>query len=220
MMKKYTILHFLVLCFTKITGLLPCLLFYKPRVHLMNEKCSRRLPKPAILMSNHKSLLDFPLYLLLFPFRTIRFQMAEVLYNKGKLFAWFLHCLGGIRVNRDTQDMAFISDTLEVLDKGGTAGIFPESRLPINGVPWPFKPSIAYIALHTDAPIIPVYTDGSYGIGKRANVMIGEAIDVRSFLQSGEELNQETYRRVTQQLEDIKNDLQAELERRLNQNGK
>ncbi|MBQ3575226.1 MAG: 1-acyl-sn-glycerol-3-phosphate acyltransferase, partial [Clostridia bacterium] len=147
-MKKYTFIHFLVLWFTKLTGIIPCLLFYKPRVHLMNEKTSRRLPKPAILMSNHKSLLDFPLYVMLFPFRTIRFQMAEVLYNKNKIFAWFLHCLGGIRVNRDTQDMAFIGNTLEILDRGGTVGIFPEGRLPVNGVPWPFKPSIAYIALH------------------------------------------------------------------------
>ena len=218
-MKKYTFIHFFVLWFTKLTGILPALLFYKPRVHLMNGKCARRLPKPAILMSNHKSLLDFPLYVLLFPLRTIRFQMAEVLYNKGKVFAWFLNCLGGVRVDRDTQDMSFIGNTLEILDKGGTAGIFPEGRLPVNGVPWPFKPSIAYIALHTDAPVIPVYTDGNYGINKRANVMIGEAIDVRDYVH-GEELNQECYNRVAALLQEQTNELKAELERRLNKNGK
>lgn len=218
-MKKYTFFHYLVLWFVKITGILPCLLFYKPKVYLMNENSRRRLPKPAILMSNHKSLLDFPLYLLVFPMRTLRFQMAEVLYNKGKLFAWFLHALGGIRVDRDTQNMAFIGDTLEVLDRGGTVGIFPESRLPVNGVPWPFKPSIAYIALHTDAPVIPVYTDGNYGIGKRAHVMIGEAINVHEFM-NGAEANQETYNHITAILEAKKNELQAELERRLNKNGK
>ncbi len=218
-MKKYTFIHALVLWFTKLTGILPALLFYKPRVHKMNVNCSAKLPKPGILMSNHKSLLDFPLYVMLFPFRTIRFQMAEVLYNKGKVFAWFLHCLGGIRVNRDTQDMAFIGNTLEILDKGGTVGIFPEGRLPVNGVPWPFKPSIAYIALHTNAPIIPIYTDGNYGINKRTNVMIGEAIDVREFL-NGDELNSETYNRITALLEAKKNEMQAELERRMNKNEK
>lgn len=218
-MKKYTFVHFLVLWFTKLTGIIPCLLFYKPRVHLMNEKASRKLPKPAMLVSNHKSLLDFPLYLMLFPFRTMRFQMAEVLYNKSKLFAWFLHCLGGIRVNRDTQDMAFIGNTLEILDQGGTVGIFPEGRLPVNGVPWPYKPSVAYIALHTNAPIIPIYTDGNYGIKKRANVMIGEPIDVRKYL-NGEEVNQESYNRIASILEANKNEMQAELERRLNKNGK
>ena len=218
-MKKYTFFHNLILWFTKLTGVLPALLFYKPKVFKMNDSCSFKLPKNVILMSNHKSLLDFPLYVMLFPFRTIRFQMAEVLYNKGKLFAWFLHCLGGIRVNRDTQDMAFIGNTLEILDKGGTVGIFPEGRLPVNGVSWPFKPSIAYIALHTDAPIIPIYTDGSYGIKKRTNVMIGEAIDVRQFL-NGDELTQETYNHVTTLLEEKKNELQAELERRLNKNEK
>jgi len=218
-MKKYTFFHSLVLWFTKLTGIIPALIFYKPRLHYMSDKCSRRLPKPAILMSNHKSLLDFPLYLLIFPLRTIRFQMAEVLFNKGKVFAWFLHCIGGIYVNRDSLDMAFMSNTLEILDKGGTVGIFPEGRLPVNGKPWPFKPSIAYIASNTSAPIIPVYTDGNYGLKKRTNVMIGEPIDIHDYI-NGDELNKDTYAKLTAILEEKKNEMQAELERRLNKNGK
>jgi len=150
---------------------------------------------------------------------TIRFQMAEVLFNKGKVFAWFLHCIGGIYVNRDSLDMAFMSNTLEILDKGGTVGIFPEGRLPVNGKPWPFKPSIAYIASNTSAPIIPVYTDGNYGLKKRTNVMIGEPIDIHDYI-NGDELNKDTYAKLTAILEEKKNEMQAELERRLNKNGK
>lgn len=218
-MKKYTFVHFLVLWFTKLTGIIPALIFYKPRLHYMNKSCSRRLPRPAILMSNHKSLLDFPLYLMLFPMRTMRFQMAEVLFNKSKIFAWFLHCIGGIYVNRDNLDMAFMGNTLEILDKGGTVGIFPEGRLPVNGKPWPFKPSIAYIAAHSNAAIIPVYTDGNYGLTKRVNVMIGEAIDVRDYIGNAEP-DKETYAKLTEILEGKKNEMQAELERRLNKDGK
>ena len=161
--------------FVKLTGLWAAFLFLKPRVKLEPE-AARRLPKPVILVSNHMSLMDFVLYLVVFPFRTIRFLMAEVLYNKNKPFAFFLNAIGGIRVDRDSKDFGFVSDALEVLDDGGSIGVFPQGRLPRGESRVPFTASTAFIALHTDAPIVPVYTDGSYGLFKRAGVVIGKPI--------------------------------------------
>lgn len=170
--------------FVKITGFLPALLFMKPKVYLI-DNAKRRLPAPCILMSNHKNLVDFMLYLLVFPFRTIRFLMAEVLFNKGKLFAWFLYGLGGIKVERNDFDFGFVSNCFEVLDKKGIVGIFPEGRIPIGGKPWPFTVSSAYIALNTDAPVVPVYTDGNYGLFKRAKVAVGEAFYLSDYKKEG-----------------------------------
>jgi len=163
----------LILGFVKLTGLLPVLIFFKPKTMWLNYN-KKRLPKGCIIVSNHKSLLDFPLYLLVFPFRTIHFLMAEVLYNKSKFFAFFLNSIGGIKVERNSKDFSFVADALEVLDKKGTVGIFPEGRLPVNGKPFPFTVSTAYIALNSTAPIVPIFTDGNYGISKRASVVIGE----------------------------------------------
>lgn len=171
----------LVLGFVKVTGFIPALIFLKPRIHRVNQK-QKHLPKPCILVSNHKSLLDFVLYLIIFPFRTIRFLMAEVLYNKGKFFGGFLSCLGGIRVDRDDKNFSFVSDSLEVIEKGGSVGIFPEGRLPIGGKPWPFTVSTAFIASRCDALIVPIYTDGNYGIFKRANVVIGEPFSLNDYI--------------------------------------
>lgn len=168
--------------FVKVTGLLPAFLFLKPRVYKVSKE---RLPKPAIIVSNHKSLMDFVLYLLIFPFRTIRFLMAEVLYNKSALFAWFLDSIGGVRVDRDAKDFGFVSDTIEILDNGGTVGIFPEGRLPVNNKPWPFTVSTAFITMHANAPIVPVYTDGNYGITKRAGVAVGEPFYLTDYIEEG-----------------------------------
>ncbi|MBO5754884.1 MAG: 1-acyl-sn-glycerol-3-phosphate acyltransferase, partial [Clostridia bacterium] len=143
------------------------------------------LPKACIIVSNHKSLLDFALYLLVFPFRTIRFLMAEVLYNKGKLFSFLLNSWGGLRVDRDDHDFSFVSECIEILDKGGTVGVFPEARLPINGKPFPFTTSTAFIAMHASAPIVPVYTDGNYGLFKRAGVFVGEPFYLTDFAKEG-----------------------------------
>lgn len=170
----------LFLGFTKLTGILPALLFFKPKVYRANG--CKRLPKPCIIVSNHKSLLDFVLYLVIFPFRTIHFLMAEVLYNKSKFFAFLLNSWGGIKVERDDRDFSFVADTLEVLDNKGCVGIFPEGRLPVNNKPWPFTTSTAFIAMRTDAPCVPVYTFGNYSLFRRAKVCIGEPIYVREHI--------------------------------------
>ena len=65
----------LCLGFVKVTGILPAWLFLKPRIRLA-EGAKRQLPKSCILISNHISLMDFVVYLLIFPFRTIRFLIA------------------------------------------------------------------------------------------------------------------------------------------------
>lgn len=170
--------------FVKLTGLLPAWLFLKPRVHLA-PGAKRKLPKNCILVSNHISLMDFVLCLLVFPCRTIRFLIAEVLYNKNKVLGLFLNLIGGIRVDRDAKSFDFVSHALEVLDKGGTVGVFPQGRLPLKGIQFPFTVSTAFIALHTQAPIIPVYTDGNYGLTKRANMVIGAPIYLQEFVKEG-----------------------------------
>ena len=63
-------------------------------------------------------------------------------------------------------------------------GVFPESRLPKPNEtrPLEFKTSVSYLALSSGAPIIPVYTNGSYFNKKRARVMIGKPIYLSDFL--------------------------------------
>lgn len=167
-----------LIAFVKLTGALPALLFFKPKVYRM-PGAPRRLPKPAMLTSNHTSLMDFPLYLLLLWYRAPRFLMAEVLFRKGRLFSWFLFALGGVYVDRDARSFNFVGECLEVLQDGGTLGVFPQGRLPVGGKPFPFAPSAAYVALHADAPVVPCYTDGRYGLFKRTHVMMGAPIRLR-----------------------------------------
>lgn len=183
-MNKHTWLVRLCLGFVKITGALPALLFLKPRVRLA-PGAKRKLPKSCILVSNHISLMDFVLYLLVFPFRTVRFLIAEVLYNRSKIFALFLNLIGGIRVEREAKHFDCVAHALQVINDGGTVGVFPQARLPVKGRQFPFTVSTAFIALRCDAPIIPVYTDGNYGITKRCGVVIGAPIYLKDLCADG-----------------------------------
>ena len=105
---------------------------------------SRRIKGSAVIVSNHTSVWDYGVYLFVFFFRTLRCQMAEVLFNKKPL-GLFLKMMGGIRVDRDARDFSFVAKSQEILEKGGVVEIFPESRLPLKGEerPLPFKPSAA-----------------------------------------------------------------------------
>ena len=172
--------------FAKITGWPVQFICFRTRVYYENAACSRRIKGPAIIISNHTSVFDYAVYLFVFFSRTLRFQMAEVLYRK-KLLGWFLRRMGGIYVDRDGFDFGFVTKSEEVLRGGGVVGIFPESRIPKPGEerPLEFKTSAAYIALRADVPVIPVVTNGSYFSKKRARVMIGEPINVRDLSDPG-----------------------------------
>ena len=211
-MSKKNAISKLLIGFVKLTGFIPAILFFKPKKYYESKDCKKRLDKPSILMSNHTSLQDFVLYMMTFPFCTLRFWMAEVLFNKGKLFSWFLYKLGGIYINRDACDFSFVEESLEVLDKKGRIGVFPQGRLPINGKTFPFKPGIVLVASRTEAPIIPVYTDGNYGFFKRTHIMIGEPIYMQEYCSS-EDLSQEEIEKLTKMLEEKINQLKEKLER-------
>lgn len=206
----------LVLLFVKITGIIPALALFKPRVYKMNPSCKKSHRGGAIIMSNHTSLMDFVLYIVTFPLKSLHFLMAEVLFRKTPIFSWFLYKMGGIFVDRDACNFSFIEKSLEVLDKRGTVVIFPQGRLPVGDTPFPYKPGIVLVALRTDAPIIPMYTDGNYGIFKRAHVMIGEKIYLRDLTDS-ENPSEEELNRLTKYLEDKNYELKSELEKRLSQ---
>ena len=117
-------------------------------------------------------------------------------------------------MDRNACDFSFVEESLKVLDNNGVVGVFPQGRLPVNGKPFPYKPGILLIALRTDAPIIPIYTDGNYGLFKRAHVIIGEEIHIRDYVDS-ENVTDEELLRLTKMLEDKNLALKTELEKRL-----
>lgn len=185
--------------FVKITGWLPQKLVFRTKMLYEDAAIQKRkISGPAILISNHTALFDYAIWLFVFIGRTLRFQMAEVLFRKKGL-GLLLRLLGGIFVDRGTHDFGFVAKSEQILSAGGVVGIFPESRLPLEGEerPLPFKPSAAYLALSAGVPVIPVYTNGRYWTLRRAVVMIGTPMDV-SLLTDPALSDKENIDRVTQ----------------------
>ncbi len=188
---------------------------FRTKVYCEDKKVQgRRIKGPAIVVSNHTSVFDFAVFLFVFFGRTLRYQMAEVLFEKNKILGWFLRKLGGIRINRKTYNFSFIDKSEEILRDGGVVGIFPESRLPLKDEerPLPFKASAAIIAMRSDVPVIPVYTNGKYFAKERARVIIGRPIYVNEYVDS-DLTEKENARNISIIMRDKILELKYELER-------
>ena len=168
--------------FAKVTGYPAQKAIFRMKVYYEDKRAqSRSIRGKAIIISNHTSVWDYAALMFVFFFRTLRCQMAEVLFEKQPL-GLFLKMMGGIFVDRNSFDLGCVGKSQSILEKGGVVGIFPESRLPLKNEerPLPFKPGAAYLALQSGAPVIPVFTNGAYFTKKRARVIIGTPVDVRS----------------------------------------
>jgi len=198
--------------FVKITAYPVQKAVFRTKVYYEDKRVQRRHIKgKAIVISNHTSVWDYAIYLFVFFTRTFRCQMAEVLFEKQPL-GLFLKMMGGIFVNRNAFDFGFVSKSQEILDKGGVVGIFPESRLPLKNEkrPLEFKPSAAYLALLSGAPVIPVFTNGKYFTRQRARVIIGTPIDAQALTDS-KLSEKENLAAVTKALRDKIIDLERQL---------
>lgn len=171
----------------KITGWPAQFICFRTKIYYENKAVQGRLIRgSAIIVSNHTAVYDYAVMLYVFFTRTLRYQMAEVLFRK-KLLGPFLKRMGGIYVDRDSTNYGFMSESAKILERGGVVGIFPEGRLPREGEtpPIAFLPGAAYLAISTGVRIIPVYTNGSYFNRHRARVLIGTPMDPADYCESG-----------------------------------
>ena len=202
--------------FVKFTGWPSLILLYKYKKYYVSKKAKKiKFPKPCILVSNHTSLLDFPLYLCAFPQRNIRVLMAEIQFERSPILTWFWRKMGAIRVDRRSFDFSFIADSIAALDNGDTIQIYPQSRIPLKGEgELPYKPSAALIAMKSGAPLLPVYTDGQYGAFKRTRLIIGEPLYASDVDTAGLD-DASAAQKITEVLTARMNELRSELEKQV-----
>ena len=86
--------------FVKVTGWPAYKIAFRPKVYYEDKSVQgRHIKGAAMVVSNHTSVFDYALLLFVFFTRTLRVQMAEVLFQKQPL-GLFLKMMGGIYVNR------------------------------------------------------------------------------------------------------------------------
>lgn len=167
------------------------LVVFRTKIHYEDKSVQgRKIKGPAIIVSNHTSLYDFAQMMQVFFGRHLHCLMADILY-RNRPMRWLLKELDGIKISREGKNFSFVEKSVDILKNGGVIEIYPEARIPEPNevTPLEFKPSAAYIAILSGAPIIPVYTDGNYFGKDRANVMIGKPINPNDIIDPSLEMS-------------------------------
>lgn len=198
-----------------ITGLPFNWIFFKKKIYYedgCNRGCFRR--GGALVISNHFSPLDYVSNaFMVFP-RKLNVVTSELAYNH-RISKYGMRFFGGIQANRVTKNMRFIKESAELIKKGQLVQIFPEGHNTDDGTIKRFFPSYIAIAQIANAPIIPVVTDGNYGLFKRTHLIVGNKINLSDYSSS-----EDTSRKAeTNRLNDIVRgkviELREELDRRV-----
>ncbi len=109
---------------------------------------------PFLAVSNHWSALDPPVLGASLR-RKVHFMAKQELFRIPLLRSW-MRCIGTFPVRRGEPDRQAIRTALEVLERGGVVGIFPEGTRNPRGFLLPAEPGAAFLALRAQVPILPV----------------------------------------------------------------
>ncbi|WP_198655400.1 lysophospholipid acyltransferase family protein [Streptomyces geranii] len=112
---------------------------------------------PVILAVNHSHNIDGPMVIGVAP-RASHFLVKKEAFV-GPL-ATFMRSLGQVEVDRSTVDRTAITQALGVLARGGVLGIFPEGSRG-DGDFASLRSGLAYFAVRSGAPVVPVAVLGS-----------------------------------------------------------
>ncbi|MCH0567152.1 MULTISPECIES: 1-acyl-sn-glycerol-3-phosphate acyltransferase [unclassified Streptomyces] len=112
---------------------------------------------PAILAVNHSHNVDGPMVMGVAP-RPVHFLIKKEAFV-GPLGP-FLTGIGQLKVDRETTDRTAITQALDVLADGGVLGIFPEGTRG-EGDFAALRAGLAYFAVRSGAPVVPVAVLGS-----------------------------------------------------------
>lgn len=166
-----------------ITGYPMQLVFFKRKTYYEDRKSTNLKRGGKLIISNHFNMLDYVLTsFVVFP-RKLNVVASEHPF-KNPFFRFGMKFFGAIQANRETKSMRFMDVCADTIKKGELVQIFPEGRNTPDGNIHEFKHSYIVIAYRSGAPIVPIVTDGNYGLFKQASVIVGKEIDVSRFITS------------------------------------
>ena len=164
--------------FVKVTGLIPGLLWIRPKVIRISGKCPRG---GVLISSNHPTFLD-PIILLasIRERRLHSLATTDLFSNRLKTFMFTrMHC---IPVDKNNFSMTTFHEVVDRMKAGCAVVIFPEGHVNRNGGQEinAFKSGAILMAHRASAPILPVYIVRREKWYHRQYVVLGEPFDVRA----------------------------------------
>ena len=126
---------------------------------------------PVLFAANHASIVDGPLLYAVTP-RPAHFLVKKEMFEGSvvnRVVGKALLQAGQIPIDRSRGDRGALQSILGVLADGGAAGVFPEGTRG-RGDAAEVRSGIAWIALQSGAPVVPVACLGAHRPGERRSL--------------------------------------------------
>ena len=189
------------------------LLFFKRKTYYENKKNANLRKGGKLIVANHYNMFDYVMCcFIVFPRKL--YAVASEMPFKSKITRFGMKFFGAVQANRETRNMSFINESAELIEGGHLVQIFPEGRNTPDGTLQPFHYSYILIAHLANAPIVPIVSDGNYGLFKRVRVYVGEEIYISDFIDPSkkmpskaelEAVNDYVFQKVAQLRQEIEN---------------
>ena len=138
----------------------------------------------VIFCGNHRTYLD-PQLIVVTAGRDMRFLSKEEL-TKNPFLAFLGKLFDSIYVKRDEKDITAIKESLKTLKSGGCLGLFPEgTRNGFEKNEGQIKNGAAYLAIKTNAKIVPIGIIGPAKPFTKNAIIYGKPLDFSEYKALG-----------------------------------
>ncbi len=137
----------------------------------------------AIIVSNHTSNMDSVLFAL--HLGEYKYFLAKKELFKNKLMGWFMKKFGGIKIDRQANDITAIKNCMKVLKEDKKLLIFPEGTRNKNKGEdlelGEIKGGAAMLAIKTKSPVVPIYINRRPKMFRKTTITIGDPFEFAEF---------------------------------------
>ena len=171
--------------FLKVTGAIPGLILYRPKMIYENDRAKKHIKGGALVVANHIGLFD-PIHLMFgIWYRRHHFVAMKELFESSKfngfLFKRVFLC---ISIDREKFGLNTFKEIVGHLKDGDLVTMFPEGKVNDDSEGFgDFKSGMILMAQKGGVPIIPVYSKRRKNIFERLKFVIGEPININDLAE-------------------------------------
>lgn len=126
------------------------------------------LKGPVLLAANHTSHLDTPVILHALPHTRRRYvavaAAADYFFTRPRLGAMAALLFGAVPFARGRNAWVSLNECAGLLGAGWSILLYPEGTRTTNGRIGPFRPGVGFLAVEAGIPVVPIRTEGLFGI--------------------------------------------------------
>ena len=159
---------------------------------------------PALIVSNHQSILDPPV--IGGAARRQIYFLAKAELFRIPLFGWLIRALHARPVRREGPDPRALRTAALLLEEGKALLVFPEGTRSLDGRLGEGKPGVGMLAVTSGAPVVPAYVSGTlealpkgatWPRRSQVSVSFGPALHFKAPIGTG---RKERYREATEEM--------------------